>query len=89
LQRTLHGITAAGPGVGLPFLRREIPQRAPLSFQVWLVQSFEILLAQAVGFMYVSEHHMMGSGLKVKMRDAIRENRKCAFISPWRDFHSP
>lgn len=29
-----------------------------------------------VGFMYVSEHHLMGSNLKVKMRDHIRENRK-------------
>jgi hypothetical protein len=29
-----------------------------------------------VGFMYVSEHHLMGSNLKLRMRDHIRANRK-------------
>ena len=30
----------------------------------------------AVSFLYVSEHHLYGTKLKDKMRDAIRENRK-------------
>ena len=30
----------------------------------------------AVGYIYVSEHHLKGTHLKVEMRDAIRANRK-------------
>ena len=36
-----------------------------------------------MGYLYVSEHHLMGSDLKVKMRDLIRENRKCATAAVW------
>lgn len=39
------------------------------------------LEATAVGYMYVSEHHLKRTGLKLRMRDAIRVNRKCAACS--------
>lgn len=32
----------------------------------------------AVAYLYVSEHHLGGTDLKIRMRDAIRINRKCA-----------
>ncbi len=32
----------------------------------------------AVAYLYVSEHHLGGTSLKIAMRDAIRVNRKCA-----------
>ena len=31
----------------------------------------------AVGYMYVSEHHLKHTDLKIRMRDVIRVNRKC------------
>lgn len=31
-----------------------------------------------IGYMYVSEHHLLRTNLKVRMREIIRENRKCA-----------
>ena len=40
-------------------------------------QHFKDMLPQtAVGFLYVSEHHLKGTNLKAEMRDAIRANRK-------------
>ena len=30
----------------------------------------------AVAYLYVSEHHLLNTSLKKRMRDAIRENRK-------------
>ena len=35
----------------------------------------------AVAYLYVSEHHIKGTNLKVDMRDGIRINRKCAHYS--------
>ena len=41
-----------------------------------------VLPRTAVAYLYVSEHHLGGTGLKIAMRDAIRVNRKCApFLS--------
>ena len=34
------------------------------------------LEATAVGYMYVSEHHLKHTDLKIRMRDVIRVNRK-------------
>lgn len=34
------------------------------------------LSTTSVAYLYVSEHHLEGTGLKILMRDAIRENRK-------------
>lgn len=34
------------------------------------------LPATAVGYLYVSEAHLEGSELKIRMRDAIRQNRR-------------
>ena len=36
------------------------------------------LLDTAVAYLYVSEHHIKGTNLKIDMRDAIRANRKYA-----------
>lgn len=33
-----------------------------------------------VAYLYVSEHHLEGTGLKIRMRDAIRENRKYVIV---------
>eukprot|EP00873_Tetraselmis_striata_P025542 jgi/Tetstr1/445806/TSEL_003519.t1 len=38
----------------------------------------ERLPETAVAYLYVSEHHLMRTNLKVRMRDAIRENRNAA-----------
>ena len=34
-----------------------------------------------VGYLYVSEHHLLRTNLKVRMREVIRGNRSCAFPS--------
>ena len=38
----------------------------------------DALAGTAVAYLYVSEHHLGGTNIKVSMRDAIRINRKCA-----------
>ena len=51
------------------------------NFQITLPawQRFTDALADtAVAYLYVSEHHLGGTNIKISMRDAIRINRKCA-----------
>ena len=38
----------------------------------------DALAGTAVAYLYVSEHHLGGTNIKISMRDAIRINRKCA-----------
>ena len=48
-----------------------------ISIAAWA--RFTQALAQtAVGYMYVSEHHLKHTDLKLRMRNVIRINRKCA-----------
>ncbi len=39
----------------------------------------------SVGYLYVSEHHLMHTDLKACMRDIIRANRPCVLMirMPW------
>jgi hypothetical protein len=40
----------------------------------------EALGETAVAYLYVSEHHLARTDLKIRMRDAIRINRRCASL---------
>ena len=52
-----------------------IGENANITLGAW--QTFTEDLKQThVSFMYVSEHHLMRTDLKVRMMDAIRENRR-------------
>ena len=51
------------------------------NFQITLPawqQFTDALPTTAVAYLYVSEHHLGGTNIKIAMRDAIRVNRKCA-----------
>lgn len=41
-------------------------------------QFTDALPSTAVSYLYVSEHHLLRTNLKVQMRDAIRGNRRLA-----------
>ena len=46
-----------------------------ISLEAW--QKFTTALSEtSVAFMYVSEHHLLRTDLKIQMKDAIRTNRK-------------
>lgn len=46
-----------------------------VSLEAW--QEFATALEHtSVGFMYVSEHHLIRTDLKSQMKDAIRKNRR-------------
>ena len=52
-----------------------VGENFPISIAAWA--RFTQALAQtAVGYMYVSEHHLKHTDLKIRMRDVIRINRK-------------
>lgn len=51
-----------------------------------------------MGYLYVSEHHLLRTNLKVRMRNIIRENRLCVltppslstpFLAPWVPLNDP
>ena len=46
-----------------------------ISIAAW-ARFTQALQQTAVGYMYVSEHHLKHTDLKLRMRDAIRVNRK-------------
>ena len=50
-----------------------------ISLEAW--QRFTTALSEtSVAFMYVSEHHLMRTDLKIQMKDAIRRNRRYALL---------
>ena len=54
-----------------------ICQQLQITLGAWVKFTKELHLT-TVGYMYVSEHHLMHTGLKACMRDIIRVNRPCA-----------
>ena len=75
----------AGRAAGAPepgadqqaYLGAERGENFQISIGAW-ERFTKALEATAVGYMYVSEHHLGHTDLKIRMRDVIRVNRKWA-----------